>query len=346
MRILYLGSRSGTSLHRAAALERLGHTVTLIDPRELLLSSRVIDKWIWETGGLLLEDYVRRRVLSLIGQGRFELVWVDAGELVGPALLRALKEQCGTILNYNMDNPYTPRDRNKWRLYHQALPLYDLVVVVRQSNVPEAMAAGARRALAVSRSADEVAHARRDLSEAERLKWSCEVAFIGTWMPERGPFLAELARRGVPLSIWGDRWHKASEWSVLRQHWRGNGLYDGHDYARAVQSAKVCLGLLSKGNLDQTTVRSFEAPFLGTVLCAERTAEHRQLYDEDLEAVFWSTPEECARKCEWLLENPELRNRIAMRGRARCLRNGTTNERVLEQILEACCLASPCEVVR
>jgi spore maturation protein CgeB len=96
----------------------------------------------------------------------------------------------------------------------------------------------------------------------------------------------------------------------------------------------VSLGLLSKGNRDLTTQRSFEIPYLGGVLCAERTSEHVALYREDFEAVFWSTPEECAEKCMQLLRDEQRRERLAINGRHRCLRNGTTNEYVMAQILE------------
>jgi hypothetical protein len=75
-------------------------------------------------------------------------------------------------------------------------------------------------------------------------------------------------------------------------------------------------------------------PYLGGVLCAERTSEHNTFYQEDKEAVFWSTPEECAQKCANLLSDSKLLYRIATDGQARCIRNRTTNECVLEDIVE------------
>ena len=70
---------------------------------------------------------------------------------------------------------------------------------------------------------------------------------------------------------------------------RGSGpaIY-GDDYLKAIQLAKVSLGLLSKGNRDLHTTRTFEIPYCGGLLCAERTSEHLQLYQEDVEAVYWS----------------------------------------------------------
>ena len=145
--------------------------------------------------------------------------------------------------------------------------------------------------------------------------------------------MARLIQLGVPLSIYGDRWNKAPEWSVLRSSWRGPGLYEDDDYAKVIQCAKVNLGLLSKGNRDLATQRSFEIPHLGGVLCAERTSEHSRLYKEDEEALFWESPEECARKCMELLNDAECRRRLAIQGRRRCLENGTSNQDILAQIL-------------
>jgi spore maturation protein CgeB len=151
-------------------------------------------------------------------------------------------------------------------------------------------------------------------------------------MPERGPFMAELIKAGVPINIWGQRWQKAKEWPQLRHVWRGAHL-EGDNYAYAVQCAKVNLGLLSKGNRDLHTTRSMEICCLGGLLCAERTVEHEQLYNDGAEAVFWSDAVECVSAISQLLGNESRRKSIAAAGRARFLRNKLGNEDVVTKIL-------------
>jgi len=331
--ILYLGCNSGTSRHRALSLSRLGHKVQIVDPHSFLPSSRLTDYWVHHTGAFGLENYIRARVLAAIGSAEFDLVWVNGGDLVCPELVRDLRQQANYVLNYNNDDPYGTRDKNKWRLYLSSVPFYDLVVVVRDCNVSEAYEMGAAAVLRVHMSSDEVAHAPRKLSPGDRAKWQSDVAFIGTWMPERGPFMAYLVEHGISLTIWGDRWSKADEWPVLRSHWRGPGLYDDDSHAMAVQCAKVCIGMLSKGNRDLCTQRSFEIPQLGGVLCAERTPEHLSLYRQDVEAVFWNDPGECVEQCKRLLADEPWRNQVARNGRLRSVRNATTNEAILTQII-------------
>ncbi len=102
-----------------------------------------------------------------------------------------------------------------------SLSSYDLCVVVRSENVAEAHALGAKDVMRVYRSSDEISHAPQHISEEDRRLWRSEVLFLGTWFPERGPFLVELVQLGVPLTIRGANWDKAPEWGHLKNHWRG-----------------------------------------------------------------------------------------------------------------------------
>jgi spore maturation protein CgeB len=340
LKILYLGRNSGTSSQRKDALLRLGHDVTHIDPYALLPANRIVNLWQWRAGSVGLAGIVRRRVLQALAQTDtnrdvFDLAWVDQGSLIGAGLVQDLKSRIPRVLCYTIDDPFGGRDKMRWRQFFHALHMYDLLVVVRACNVQEAYDRGAKKVLRVFMSADEVAHAPRQLTAADLQKWQSEVVFVGTAFPERGPFLSDLARLGVPLTIYGNRYERLPEWPLLRSHWRPANAGSTEDYTKAITAAKVCLGLLSKGNRDQHTTRSMEIPSLGGVLCAERTAEHVALYEEEQEAVFWETPEECASKCFALLADPPRREAIAAAGRQRYLRNPWRNMPVVEAILNA-----------
>jgi spore maturation protein CgeB len=108
----------------------------------------------------------------------------------------------------------------------------------------------------------------------------------------------------------------------------------GEDYTKALQCAEICLGLLSKGNRDLHTQRSIEIPYAGGLFCAERTKEHRYLYEEGEEAVFWDDADECADRCFELLGDEDRRKAIADEGHRRCIENGHFNEDVMEKIIE------------
>ena len=334
LHIAYIGPEWGTSLHRARALQRLGHAVTLIDPWSWLGRSKWVGRWLHHAGGLGVGLRIDRRLFEAVAAARPELIFVNQGEFLGPALLRRLRTLDVPIVNHTNDNPFSGRDGLRFRRYWKALPYYDLLAVPRAENVEQAKRQGVRNVVRVWFSADEVVHQPRQLSAEARERYAADVAFIGTWMPERGPFMAELIRRGVPLAIWGDRWQKDSEWPVIAPHWRGPGIYDDDGYAAAIQSARICLGLLSKGNCDLHTSRSTEIPALGGLLCAERTSEHQALYEEGHEAIFWQDAAECAAQCQRLLADEPLRQEIARRGQERARRNNHYNEPMLTGILK------------
>lgn len=333
MNILYLGPISGTCLDRANALRRLGHQVIHLDLRTLLPKTSWVDKVTWHLGGNLMTPLLIPNLRKALKDQQYDLCWVDGGEWVTPKVIALFRQYAQKIVSYSIDDPLGPRDGSRFKAYRQSLPDYDLNAVVRNENVAEAYALGAVDVLRVYRSADEVSHAPRKLSERDQQAWDAEVLFLGTWFPERGPFLLDLISQGVPLTIQGSGWHKAPEWPQLKAYWRG-GAIAGDDYAKAIQCAKVNLGMVSKENRDLHTTRSLEIPALGGLLCAERTIEHTQMYEEGKEALFWSDAEECATICKLALADEARRRALAKAGQQRLKRNGHLNQQLMQQVIE------------
>jgi len=332
--ILYFGPVSGTCLDRAHALRRLGHRVEHMDLRHLLPKTVWVDRITWRIDGSLFTPWIVRGLSARLAGLNFDLCYVDGGEWVTPTVISLLRKHAAKIINYNIDDPLGPRDGARFKAYRRSLPHYDLNAVVRQENVAEAYARGAKIVMRVYRSADEISHAPRPLTAQDHQIWDSEVLFLGTWFPERGPFLLDLIRRGVPLTIRGPNWHKAPEWPQLKSHWKG-GSIAGDDYAKAIQCAKVNLGLLSKENRDLHTTRSLEIPASGSLLCAERTDEHTAMYREGQEALFWKDARECADICRFALADENRRSAIAEAGHLRVMKNGHYNEMILSSILAA-----------
>jgi spore maturation protein CgeB len=333
MKILYIGPDDGTCRHRRFALERLGHQVTVIDPFRAFPLPGLTRPWSFRTGALGLAGLVEHYVLSLVGEQRFDLAIVDNGEPVSPRLVRALRRHAPILVHLNNDHPYAPRDGRRWRLVLQTLPLYDLYVTPRLSTAEAARRAGIRNVMRMNFAADEIVHRPIVLTDEDHARFDADTVFVGAWMPERGPFLARLVERGVPLRIYGPRWDKARDHPILRPHIAG-GAMQGDDYAKALQGAKIAIGLLSKGNEDLHTQRSLEVPAMGVLLCAERTSDHMAMYEDGVEAVFWDDADECADRCLELLADPERIRSIAEAGRQRVARNGDFNEQLMRKVLE------------
>ncbi len=335
MRILYIGEKSehSTSAHRAAALRRLGHTVTHVDPRSPLPATKLIGGLSVRLGFGVLSPLIYPPLIRQVLRGGFDIAWVNGGAEIGPLIYRLLKQKGMRIVSYNNDDPFGGRDGRKWDLYRRSLRYHDLTIVVREPNVAEALSCGARQVHRVYMSYDPIAHAPADLTATERERWSSDVCFVGSWMPERGPFLGRLLELGVPLSLYGERWEKAPEWPRLRRAWRGPGIF-GRDYVAAVQTAKVALGLLSVGNRDLHTQRSTEIPFIrGGLFCAQRTGEHQLMYRDGVEALYWSTPDECAAQCARALTDETFRTKVVEAAHRRLRELRLSNDEIVVNIL-------------
>jgi spore maturation protein CgeB len=107
----------------------------------------------------------------------------------------------------------------------------------------------------------------------------------------------------------------------------------GAEYRKALCGAKMCLCFLSKLNRDSYTTRSFEIPACGRLLLSERTADLQRFFREDVEAVFFSTPEELAQKALWLRDHPEKIEAIAQAGMQRVYSDGHSIEDRMKQLL-------------
>lgn len=339
MRILYIGysDQSTTSYHRFSALKRLGHDVTILDPYAYLspiLTNLLLGKLHYYTGYQFVQEKIHKWLKQNIGSSTsYELVWVDNGELLGPPNILLLKKLICPVILYNIDDPTGTRDGNRFISLKKSLPLYDLSVVVREATYQDFLRQNLTT-FKVTMSYDEIAHKPDFPAHYIPDKFKSDIVFIGTWMrgEQRDKFILSLIDAGLSISIWGNRWEKSKYWNQIRPYFKGKNL-KGREYVQAIQGAKISLGLLSKGNRDLHTTRSFEIPYAGGLLCAQRTSEHLKFFKETSEAVFWSSENECISVCQWLLNNEAIRQTIQHQGalKVKTLRVG--NEDICEQIL-------------
>ncbi len=311
----------------------------MYDPKMVVqkdLNSPILSAIHFRSGYRFLQSKILKWVNEIVVKEKYaDLVWVNSGELLGKQCLQTLQLLNCPIVLYNNDDPTGGRDGRRFDMLLKSVSYYSLCSVLREVNIEEYKALGAKKVVRVLMSYDEVIHKPFESLEDIDPKYRSEVAFIGTWMrhEKRDEFLLELIRQGVPVSIWGGRWQKSPYWKQLEPYYRGGAL-NGRNYVAAIQGAKICLGLLSKGNRDLHTRRSVEVPFSGGVLCAERTSEHQEMYKEGVEAVFWSDAAECAAICKRLLSDESLRERIRVAGMQRVRELGVGNEDICRKIIK------------
>ena len=334
MKILYTGPLvdGDTCALRRHALERLGHEIVPVDYRPFAEASGVIARKVqWR---LRLGSMVRAYNAGLDAAlaTKPDVLWVDKGMFVLPALLDAARRQgVRWLVHYSPDNYLLQQNasRHLWR----GLARYDVVVTTKRSNTGLLTAAGARRVLLSGNAFDPQLHRPVSLSDAERAAHGADVSFIGRWEPDRERLLDAIAALPVRLRVRGPGWERVRS-RLLRPKCEPGPIY-GEDYVKAIAAAKVNLGLLSITAGDAITQRSVELPACGAFMLAERTGEHRLHFTDGEEAAFFEGADDLVRNVgRWVAADAE-RARIGAAGRARCLRSGYAYDDRLREILDA-----------
>ena len=356
MKILYLGDigPGQTCLMRLRALERLGHQVlgvNTVQPwRQAKWLQRQIQRRI-QRGSVV--DAINESVISAAKLLSPDLVWADKQEFLRIETLHELHRRGAKLVHFTPD-PYFTLSWKRTHLMDEALGEFDVLVYCKSYEKAAYEALGKQIIYMPLGYCDET---HRPLSSADH-RWHCDVGFLGGWEPRREQFLHEVATTQVDMKIWGGYWdflkdgrtslrrriilkQLAGEDSftihcnpTLSRCLQGDEVY-GDDYARALSGAKIGLGFLRKVCPDQHTTRTFEIPACGSMLLADRTAEHRGFFEEGLEADFFDSKEELVEKIRFYRAHEEIRLRIAAAGRQRTISGRYAYIHRMTDVLEA-----------
>jgi hypothetical protein len=203
--------------------------------------------------------------------------------------------------------------------------LYDLHITTKSCNVQELKQAGAVDVLFTDNGYDPSVFYPRRVSPHDRQRLGSQVGFIGYWEAEWARSILYLATNGISVRVWGPGWTGHHELDHPNIRIEGRLLW-AEDYPLAISATDINLCFLRKVNRDLQTSRSMETPSCGALMLAERTEEHRRLFEEDKEAVFFSSNDELLEKVRYYTVHADERQKIAVAGRQRCHIGGYSYE--------------------
>lgn len=339
-RILCIGENWLGSDARAAfmAFRRLGHSVHVIDEWHYVpLAWRSVPaRAIRKAFRPLFVRELQADAERVMDRFRPDLLFVFKGAWVHPDVLRAAAARGIATANYYPDVSFMAHGSN----IPAALPLYDHVFTTKTYGIEDM-----RRTLGVERSSflapgfDPEVHRPLELSPEDAAHYGCDATFIGTWSPKKEALLAAL-RAGAPearLKIWGCQWEAARE---RRPEFAPCIMGDeviGDEYARAIQGAKINLGILSEvragaSSGDLITARTFQIPACGAFMLHERNPEAERYFTEGVDAGFFDAGDLPERVKAWLA-NDAARARAAAAGLARSARDGYSIDAKMTTVL-------------
>lgn len=133
------------------------------------------------------------------------------------------------------------------------------------------------------------------------------LSFIGMNYGYRAALVNHIQKVGIPVECWGHGWERkipsADIPQVLWKSW-----------------VSLNTSMSSDGsNTLQIKARNFEVPAARALLLTEYAPGLEEYYRENVEAVFWRTPDECVEKLQYYLANKDMLEKVARAGYERTL---------------------------
>ncbi len=299
--------------HLLAAAAGLGLDVSLADVRDAFTGpawKRRMHWWLLGHRPAALGEF-SRGVADLVRRtGARQLLATGLAPLDADTL-RALGRAGVRRLNFLTDDPWNPEHRAPWFL--AALREDHHVFSPRRANLD---ALRGLRGPVVSylpfAFAPAVHYPEIPATADDRHRFHADLAFVGGADRDRVATVAPFIAAGLNVALYGGYWDRHD---ATRAQARGFVTHD--EVRKAIGGAHVSLCLVRRANRDGHSMRSYEVAAMGGCMLVEDTAEHRDLFGLDGEAVaYFRTPAEGVDRARALLDDPDRRLLLSRRVRA------------------------------
>jgi spore maturation protein CgeB len=341
MRILYAETTAyaPSSAHFLEALEaaaaRGEHEFKFLDEAAFITNAQsLVERIANRVAGRPLRGYqeLNRSLIEYAAAFSPHVILIGKGRWFTQTALAAAKNVSGAMLvNWATDDPFNPADNS--REIVNSIPLYDLYVCTKKGITSDVKRAGCANVAYVRFGYKPAAHfPETSTSDEERARFACDVMFAGGCDAHRAQYFEALihAMPDLKLHLYGGYWERVP---ALRQYARGFAI--GRDYRLAIDGAKISANLVRHANRDDHVMRTFEIPACRGFMLTERSTTHEEIYSENNEAAFFTSPDEFVDKVRSYLPRHEDRARIAAAAYRKITLGGHTYGDRLAEIIRA-----------
>lgn len=267
-----------------------------------------------------------QQLITQAEQFRPDVLWiVGDNTVIYPQTIAHIKQHTGcTVVYASGTSPIVfshPIER-------EAARLYDLVLVNDFYHGIQWRELGAKRAEALPISAvNPDFHRPYTLTDEQHAAYACDVAFIGTLVPDNlySRRVAALeALRDFDLGIWSV--HDVPE--SLRPHVRGSAL--GEEMMQVMSAAKVTVNIHGDFMHYGGNMRTFEAAGVGVCQIADDLPGTRQWFTPNDNILTFANMDELQSHVQHMLTDEAARQKIAVNAQQHVYSHHTYTQRVAQ----------------
>jgi spore maturation protein CgeB len=145
--------------------------------------------------------------------------------------------------------------------------------------------------------------------------YSYDISFLGSYEPEREELFFSL---GFPLTIFGMGWGKVKSNKKIKVI---NRPLFGKEMNKFFNNSKINLNIQALHGKESMNLRTFEVPATKSFVLTDFKKELPNLFELDKEIVCYYDKEDLKEKISYYLENEKERNKIALAGHERVMRD-------------------------
>ncbi|MBF0486006.1 MAG: glycosyltransferase [Candidatus Omnitrophica bacterium] len=308
---------------REKALRELGHEVIFFDKRKFLIPGKI--RKIFPA----LHAWDLRRMekeLALLVRVAWPDLFLVIGGGISPDVVKEISARDVPTLLWTTDAPFDVPGLQK------EAAAYDHVICSGSEAVPiVAEVKGSSRVDWIPFAADPKIHCPAMLSSEDKAKYGREVAFVGSYYPNRQKTLESIS--DFRLGIWGPSWDRAEKTPLasLAEARRVNVA----EWTKIYTAANIVVVVHYRDGetpCDQASPKLFEALSCGAFVLCDDQKDARTLFQDKKHLVFFKDNDDLRAKVEYYLPRFEERRRIAAAGREIVLARHTYHNRMEEML--------------
>jgi spore maturation protein CgeB len=319
------------------AIEKLGHTLIAFDDREFIFPGRLRDEFNF------LQKFdsnrLNKRLLETVHESMPDLLFVTGGHRVLPDTVKECKKQGIKTALWTIDAPgdFSP--------IIKASPYYDYVFCGGTEAITLLEKANIKNARWLPFACDSQIHRTVEITPEEKNKYGADIAFVGSFYPNREKVLEQLvetkpkSRSGgidFDLGIWGPGWEKLPKKSPLKNCIRGNQLKPD-EWIKIFCSAKIVIvihykDLEGKILCYQASPKVYEALACKTFVITDAQKDVLSIFKPGKHLVSFKTIKELKELIKYYLQAPEEREKIARQGYEEVITKHTYAHRINEML--------------
>ncbi len=297
------------------AVKSLGNDLIVFDDREHLIPGRIRKhiKWLNE----LDLRHINQQFVSLALEKKPDIALIGGGDRINLHSIKILNNHSIKTVLWTTDVPKNFKKMSEVGSAYkyifcqgsEAIELFSEVKIQNAHWLPMAC--------------DPNFHHPVELTHKEHEKYGNDIAFVGSYYPNRYRLLKKLS--GFDYGIWGPGWGNIIQPSNFQTHIRGEHTPQS-EWVKIYSASKIVLSihfqeLENRFPVYQASPRIFEAMACGAFVISDYQKDVFSLFKDEKHLVGFKTIAELIKKIKYYLNHSEEREKIANCGRQEVLKN-------------------------